>query len=76
MNKVKLKMKENLQIYTSEFIKNTVLFSPSKTNSKFESHDYFISRDLKKEFEGGSLIGCYFDIRLNLHLKQFKIEII
>ena len=69
-------MKELKQLYISEKLNSSVLISPFKnTYYNFEIYNYFISRDLKKEYEGAFLSGCFLNLYHILDLKEFKIEI-
>lgn len=43
-------MKETKQLYVFGKNKSEVYFSSTKNNSKFEVNNYFISKDLKKNF--------------------------
>lgn len=67
-------MKETKQVYIFGKHKNDVYFSSTKNNSKFEVHDYFISKDLKKEYYGFYNVA-FLNLKKSLNLKEFKIEI-
>jgi hypothetical protein len=67
-------MKENKQLYVAEKTNNTVAFSAYK-NSKFETNNYFISKDFEKYFVGTFITGYFENLRHFLDLKEFKIEV-
>jgi hypothetical protein len=47
-----------------------------KNNSIFDKgHNYFISRDLRKDYVGAYKLGYYINLNCNLNLKEFKMEI-
>jgi hypothetical protein len=70
-------MEEIKKVYITGKRKDSVLFSPFDKIEYFknERHVYVITKDLKIEYKGILYNGCCEDLRCNLDLKQFKIEI-
>jgi hypothetical protein len=70
-------MKENKKLYIIGTLKDSILISPTININyyKVERHKYIITKDLKKEFEGILYNGVYEDLKFDLDLKHFKIEV-
>ena len=68
-------MEEDNKLYIAISLTSAIFVSPFKTN-KFESHKYFMNRDLKKEYIGPFRNGYYLNLNNYLNLKEFKIEIL
>ena len=51
------------------------IYFSAKNDFNFAAHRYFFSRNLIEEFNGIFKSGIYLDLKDNLNLKHFKIEI-
>lgn len=69
---------EEKKLYIIKRYKDLFLFSPfiKIEYFKVEGHYYVITKDLKIEYKGILCNGCYEDLKFDLDLKHFKIEIV
>lgn len=70
-----LKESSPLEISTRYYNTADAIYFSAKNDFNFAAHRYFFSRNLIEEFNGIFKSGTYLDLRVNLNLKHFKIEI-
>lgn len=70
-----LKESNSLEVDVRYYKTADAIYFSAKNDFNFAAHRYFFSRNLIEEFNGIFKSGTYLDLRVNLNLKHFKIEI-